>query len=70
VVLLIALVLGSIYTGLATATEAAAFGVVAALAISGAQGSLNWQPFRVSLSATCRSTCAQGDVASPLVRIY
>ena len=41
VVLLIALVLGSIYAGIATATEAAAFGVVGSLAISAAQGSLN-----------------------------
>src|SRR2546423_6001292 len=43
------LVLGSMYTEIATATEAAAFGVVGALAISGAQGSLNWQTFRDSL---------------------
>src|SRR5215831_9538063 len=35
VILLIAAVLGSIYTGIATATEAAAFGVVGSLAISG-----------------------------------
>jgi TRAP-type mannitol/chloroaromatic compound transport system permease large subunit len=34
VVLLIGLVLGSIYAGIATATEAAAFGVVGSLAIS------------------------------------
>src|SRR5512146_2271376 len=40
VVLLIGLVLGSIYVGLATATEAAALGVVGSLAISAAQGSL------------------------------
>src|SRR5512137_1966222 len=37
VVMLIALVLGSIYVGIATATEAAAFGVVGSLAISAAQ---------------------------------
>src|ERR1700693_2994962 len=42
IVLLIALVLGSIYVGIATATEAAAFGVVGSIAISAAQGSLNW----------------------------
>jgi len=57
VVLLIALVLGSIYTGIATATEAAAFGVVGALAISGAQGSLNWQTFRDSLLGGTRLYC-------------
>src|SRR5437667_12436623 len=39
VVVLIGLVLGSIYTGIATATEAAAFGVACALAISAVQGS-------------------------------
>ncbi len=41
VVLLIALVLGSIYVGVATATEAAAFGVVGSLILSWTQGSLN-----------------------------
>ena len=39
VVALIALVLGSIYVGIATATEAAALGVVGALVLSGIQGS-------------------------------
>jgi C4-dicarboxylate transporter DctM subunit len=57
VVLLIALVLGSIYTGLATATEAAAFGVVGALAISAAQGSLTWSTFRDSLLGGTRLYC-------------
>ena len=57
VVVLIALVLGSIYTGVATATEAAAFGVVGALAISAAQGSLNWQTFRDSLLGGTRLYC-------------
>ncbi len=57
VVLLIVLVLGSIYTGIATATEAAAFGVVGALAISGAQRSLNWQTFRDSLLGGTRLYC-------------
>jgi C4-dicarboxylate transporter DctM subunit len=40
VVTLIAAVLGSIYTGLATATEAAALGVVGALTIAAVQGDL------------------------------
>jgi tripartite ATP-independent transporter DctM subunit len=57
VVLLIALVLGSIYAGIATATEAAAFGVVGALAISGVQGSLNWTTFRDSLMGATRLYC-------------
>src|SRR5262245_8784061 len=57
VVVLIALVLGSIYTGIATATEAAAFGVVGSLAISAVQGSLNWQTFRDSLLGGTRLYC-------------
>jgi tripartite ATP-independent transporter DctM subunit len=57
VVLLIAAVLGSIYAGIATATEAAAFGVVGALAISLAQGSLTWTTFRDSLLGATRLYC-------------
>ncbi|MFN9195977.1 MAG: TRAP transporter large permease, partial [Pseudomonadota bacterium] len=57
VVLLIAAVLGSIYSGIATATEAAAVGVVGALVISAAQGSLNWQTFRDSLLGGTRLYC-------------
>ncbi|MBX3634157.1 MAG: TRAP transporter large permease subunit [Rubrivivax sp.] len=57
VLLLIAAVLGSIYTGIATATEAAALGVVGALAISAAQGSLTWQTFKDSLLGGTRLYC-------------
>ena len=57
VVLLIASVLGSIYTGIATATEAAAIGVVGSLVISGVQGSLNWDTFRDSLMGATRLYC-------------
>jgi tripartite ATP-independent transporter DctM subunit len=57
VVLLIASVLGSIYAGIATATEAAAIGVVGALAISGVQGSLDWRTFRDSLLGGTRLYC-------------
>ena len=46
--LLIALVLGSIYAGIATATEAAAFGVVGSLAISAVQGSLDADDVRAT----------------------
>ena len=45
VVLLIAAVLGSIYTGYATATEAAAVGVVGSLLLSAAQRSLTRRAF-------------------------
>ena len=57
VMLLIGAVLGSIYTGVATATEAAAIGVVGALLISAAQGSLNWTTFRESLMGATRLYC-------------
>ncbi len=57
VVLLIAVVLGSIYTGVATATESAALGVVGALFLSAIQGSLNWRTFCDSLMGATRTSC-------------
>lgn len=57
VVLLIGGVIGTIYTGIATATEAAAVGVVGALVLSAAQGSLNWATFRDSLLGATRLYC-------------
>jgi tripartite ATP-independent transporter DctM subunit len=57
VVLLIAAVLGSIYGGIATPTEAAAVGVVGALVVSAAQGSLTWQSFKDSLFGGTRLFC-------------
>ncbi len=57
VVLLIAAVLGTIYTGIATATEAAAVGVVGALILSAVQRSLNWDTFRESLMGATRLYC-------------
>jgi C4-dicarboxylate transporter DctM subunit len=57
VVALIALVLGSIYVGIATATEAAALGVVGALVVSATQGSLNWRVFQESLMGATRLYC-------------
>ncbi len=57
VVILIAAVLGSIYSGIATATEAAAFGVVGSLIIAAAQGVLSWANFRDSLLGGTRLYC-------------
>ena len=57
VVLLIAAVLGSIYTGIATATEAAAVGVVGSLVLSAVQGTLNWASFRDALMGATRLYC-------------
>lgn len=57
VVLLIGAVLGSIYTGVATATEAAAIGVVGSLILSLVQRSLNWKTFKESLLGATRLYC-------------
>ncbi|MFP5400014.1 MAG: TRAP transporter large permease [Gammaproteobacteria bacterium] len=57
VVALILAVLGSIYAGIATATEAAAVGVVGALIVSAAQGSLSWRTFKDSLLGGTRMYC-------------
>ena len=57
VVTLIAAVLGSIYSGIATATEAAALGVVGALLIAAVQGDLSWQNFHDSLIGGTRLYC-------------
>ena len=57
VVLLITAVLGSIYAGIATATEAAGVGVVGALVLSALQGSMNWATFKESLMGATRLYC-------------
>jgi C4-dicarboxylate transporter DctM subunit len=60
VVVLIGLVLGGIYSGIATATEAAAVGVAGALALSAIEGSLNWSRFKEGLVAACKVYCMIG----------
>ncbi len=60
VVSLIALVLGSIYSGIATATEAAALGVAGSLLLSAVEGSLTWGKFKDGLVAGCRVYCMIG----------
>jgi len=57
VVSLIVVVLGSIYVGIATATEAAGLGVVGALGVSAAQGAMSWKVFRESLLGATRLYC-------------
>jgi tripartite ATP-independent transporter DctM subunit len=49
VVVLIMSVIGSMYLGIATPTEAAAIGVIGAMVLALIQGSLNWQSFTESL---------------------
>lgn len=60
VVALIALVLGSIYGGIATATEAAAFGVVGALVICLVQRTLTWRMFLESIIGAVKLNCMIG----------
>lgn len=54
VVVLVAIVLGGIYGGFATPTEAASLGVVGALLLAGWQRRLTWQVFRDSLVSATR----------------
>ncbi len=56
VVLLILLVLGSIYTGIATATESAAFGVLGSFVIAAGQRRLSWRTFWDSVMGATRLT--------------
>ena len=57
VIFLIAAVIGSMYSGLASVTEAAAIGVAGALAVAAAQRTLTWANLRGALLSTVR-TCA------------
>lgn len=56
VLLLITCVIGSIYAGVATATEAAALGVLGSLILSAAQRSLSFASFRESVLGAVRTT--------------
>lgn len=56
VIVLIAAVIGSIYGGIATPTEAAAYGVVGALILSAVGGSLSWQNFQDALFGATRTS--------------
>jgi len=56
VILLIMLVIGSMYLGFATATEAAAFGVIGGLLLAASQGSLTWKTFTESLMGATRTS--------------
>ena len=57
VILLIFSVIGSIYTGIATATEAASLGVVGALILSYFQKSLTLDTFKSSLLGATKTSC-------------
>ncbi len=57
VIILILAVIGSIYTGIATATEAASLGVVGALILSYFQKSLTLKNFKESLLGATKTSC-------------
>ena len=57
VVLLIFAVIGSIYAGIATATEAASLGVLGALVLSYFQKSLTKESFSKSLLGATKTSC-------------
>ena len=57
VIILILSVIGSIYTGVATATEAASLGVVGALILSYLQKSLTLETFKQSLLGATKTSC-------------
>jgi C4-dicarboxylate transporter, DctM subunit len=61
-VLLIIAVIGSIYAGIATATEAATLGVVGSLLIAFFTGSLTWRNFQESLYGATRTSCMIGFI--------
>lgn len=60
VILLIVAVLGSIYGGVATPTEAAVMGVAGALVLAAVTGSLSWETFKESLLGAVRTSCMIG----------
>lgn len=57
ILLLMVAVIGSIYLGIATATEAAAVGVVGALVLAYVTGSLNFETLRESVMGAMMTSC-------------
>jgi tripartite ATP-independent transporter DctM subunit len=64
VLLLIVGVIGSIYVGVATPTEAAAIGVLGAAILSLFSGTLSWKTFFDSLLGATRTTCMIGFIVA------
>ncbi len=64
VLLLIVGVIGSIYVGVATPTEAAAIGVLGAAILSFFSGTLSWKTFFDSLLGAVRTTCMIGFIVA------
>src|SRR6185295_13534487 len=61
-VVLILIVLGTIYGGLATATESAALGVVGSIVFAAIEGKLSWRMLNASAEATARNTAMIGAI--------
>ncbi len=57
VICLIVAVIGSIYGGIATPTEAATLGVIGALVLAAVSGNLNWTTFIDSLMGAMKTSC-------------
>ena len=57
IVLLLTGVLGGIYAGITTPTEASAVGAAGALVLAAAYRTLTWQVFRDSVMSTVKTTC-------------
>lgn len=57
VIALVIIVLGSIYTGWATPTEAAAVGVVGSLFFALLTRSLSWEAFKVAMMSSVKTSC-------------
>jgi C4-dicarboxylate transporter DctM subunit len=60
--LLILIVLGTIYGGLATATESAALGVIGAMVFAAIEGKLSFRMLNASAEATARNTAMIGAI--------
>jgi C4-dicarboxylate transporter DctM subunit len=60
--ILLFIVLGSMFAGYATATEAAATGVAGALGLAWWQGTLNWKNFSESLMSSTRTSAMIGFI--------
>ncbi|OKH86796.1 TRAP transporter large permease [Thalassospira sp. TSL5-1] len=56
IMLIVGLVLGSIYTGLATPSEAAGIGMVCVLVLTAVTGALSWEVFQSSLMSTLHTS--------------
>lgn len=55
--LLVTFVLGSIYAGITTPTEAASFGVLGSLILALTSGTLSWDTFKESLLGAVKTSC-------------